>query len=103
MIGNKSFKKKTNPPPPRIIPRKQNNGLMKTIFEGMTFGLGSSLGHRATDVIFGPRTINVETNQKTESQQIDICKDLKESYEKCLTDGKDCTNLIELLVKAKCN
>ena len=103
MIGNKSIRKKSNPPPPRIINKKQNNGLMSTIFEGMTFGLGSSLGHRATDVIFGPRTINLETNEKSQSQQLDICKDLKESYEKCLNDGKDCTNLIELLVKAKCN
>ena len=42
MIGNKSIRKKSNPPPPRIINKKQNNGLMSTIFEGMTFGLGSS-------------------------------------------------------------
>lgn len=102
-MGNKSIRKRSNPPPPKIVNKKQNNGIMPMIFEGITFGLGSSIGHRATDVIFGPRTINVGTNEKSQSDQVNICKELKESYEKCLNDGKDCTNLIELLVKAKCN
>ena len=106
MKRKKSVVKK-NAPPPANVPRKQSLGgsIMEGVASGITFGAGSSLGHRAMDSIFGPRKIEVETNvdNKTENNS---CKLLAETYEKCLNstnwDVDKCEDIRKLSQKFNC-
>lgn len=43
-------------------------GLGSAIAEGMAFGVGSAMAHRAVDSMLGPRTVNVE-HQNTDPNQ----------------------------------
>ncbi|CAJ1936154.1 unnamed protein product [Sphenostylis stenocarpa] len=41
-------------------PAQSGGGILSTIAEGMAFGTGSAVAHRAVDAIMGPRTIQHE-------------------------------------------
>jgi hypothetical protein len=47
------------PPPTLSTGPPFGGGLAGAIVEGVTFGIGSSLGHRMVDSVLGPRTMNV--------------------------------------------
>ncbi|KAK8936559.1 hypothetical protein KSP39_PZI012622 [Platanthera zijinensis] len=50
-------------PPPATVPGGGSllEGIGSTIAQGMTFGTGSAVAHRAVDSILGPRTVQHET------------------------------------------
>lgn len=96
---------KKNAPPPSNVQRQQSLGgsIMEGVASGITFGAGSSIGHRAMDSIFGPRKIEVDSKIETISEN-NSCKLLKETYEKCLKENswevstcEDFRNLLQTL------
>ncbi|KDO44161.1 hypothetical protein CISIN_1g032433mg [Citrus sinensis] len=52
-------------PPPKPAPAQSGGsmlgGIGSTIAQGMAFGTGSAVAHRAVDAVVGPRTIQHET------------------------------------------
>ena len=86
-MKRKNIVNKKTPPPPANSNRKQSIGgsIVEGIASGITFGAGSSMGHRAMDAIFGPRKIEVEN--RVENKVDNSCILLKESYEKCLKEN----------------
>ncbi|KAK1268330.1 hypothetical protein QJS04_geneDACA006495 [Acorus gramineus] len=50
-------------PPPAPAQRSESllGGIGSTIAQGMAFGTGSAMAHRAVDAVMGPRTIQHET------------------------------------------
>ncbi|KAH8931731.1 hypothetical protein BDL97_19G036800 [Sphagnum fallax] len=62
------------PPPPPVLPQQQTGGgsimagMAGTVAQGVAFGTGSAVAHRAVDAVMGPRSIqheNVEGNKDT--------------------------------------
>ena len=98
----RSNKRLTRTPPPpassKNLPVQQTPGLGSTIigniFTGMTFGAGSSMGHRAVDAVLG---------SKNEETKYLPCERLFEMYESCLKNEKtDCNHLFDM-IRLKCN
>lgn len=94
--------RRRNPPPP--AKRGENSPslgstIMGNIFTGMTFGAGSSLGHRAVDGVMGNR--RVEVNDYDNKGDI-TCERMLDFYQSCLKqDTNDC-KFIEDMFKLKC-
>lgn len=100
---------KRTPPPPA---QKQNGKIMaintpslgRTFMDGISLGTGSALGHRAMDIVFGPRNMQVAVPSTTNTSTDEFCKTLKEKYEICLMNNiTQCTELNDLLKKYNCN
>lgn len=113
-LKGSSFPK--SPPPPLMkreintVPRNPSIG--STIMDGMALGVGSSLGHRAMESIFGPRHIQIESSPPSSPPQIEnsldsnniFCKSLKEKYEECIKENTNsCFELNDLLLRYNCN
>ncbi|GLT94534.1 hypothetical protein SLE2022_122700 [Rubroshorea leprosula] len=62
-LRNRPKKVKSAPPPaPAPAPVQGNNGsFLGAVSDGIGWGAGSSIGHRAVDAIFGPRIVKHET------------------------------------------
>ncbi|GMH14680.1 hypothetical protein Nepgr_016521 [Nepenthes gracilis] len=72
-------------PPPASVPASSGGsmvgGLGATIAQGMAFGTGSAVAHRAVDAVLGPRTIQHET---------DSCGIHSKAFQDCLNSyGSD--------------
>jgi hypothetical protein len=108
----RSSKRMTKIPPPpagkKNLPVKQTPGLGSTIlgniFTGMTFGAGSSMGHRAVDAVLGSK------NQESKDSQINNqettflpCERLFDMYENCLKNEKNDCNYLFDMIRLKCN
>ncbi|XP_071691658.1 uncharacterized protein [Rutidosis leptorrhynchoides] len=53
---------KRAPPPAHVqVKSRGSTGIGSTIAEGMAFGTGNAVAHRAVDAVMGPRTIRHET------------------------------------------
>ena len=93
-MGKQSFRAKSSPPAPRksSVPSTQSTlpslggSILGNIVTGMTFGAGSSLGHRAVDGVLGNRNESINTSQNETKQTIDNnfvpCEKLFEIYQK---------------------
>ena len=102
---------KRTPPPPApsrremtTLPRSPTFG--STIMDGVAFGTGSSIAHRAMDAIMGVRRMEVATAPVPEitSDNKDICKSLSEKYLQCVRENaSSCLELHQLLNEYKCN
>lgn len=101
---------KRTPPPP--AQQKQNGKIMaintpslgRTFMEGISLGTGSALGHRAMDIVFGPRNMQVSVPTTPNTSTDKFCNSLKEKYEMCLMNNiTNCSELNELMVKYNCN
>ena len=102
----RSNKRLTRTPPPpassKNLPVQQTPGLgsaiIGNIFTGMTFGAGSSMGHRAVDAVFGSKNQEIN-NQETKYLP---CED----YLKCISclknEKTDCNHLFDM-IRLKCN
>ena len=110
MGRNRSFRTKSSPPAPRKenLPATQNNvpglggSILGNIVTGMTFGAGSSLGHRAVDGVMGNRQETNETPQTVNTSTMP-CEKLFEMYENCLKNEKnDCSYLGDMM-RLKCS
>ncbi|KAH9531441.1 hypothetical protein CY35_19G038300 [Sphagnum magellanicum] len=62
------------PPPPPLLPQQQTGGgsmmagMAGTIAQGVAFGTGSAVAHRAVDAVMGPRAIQHEHVQLFQEQ-----------------------------------
>jgi hypothetical protein len=75
-------------------------GLASTIAQGMAFGTGSAVAHRAVDSIMGPRTVHHEQVQQegggagtaplTSTVAMDSCVNQSKAFQDCLNaNGSD--------------
>ena len=71
-------------------------GIGSTIAQGMAFGTGSAVAHRAVDAVMGPRTIQHETvavsapDAATTSSGSDACGMHSKAFQDCLnSSGND--------------
>lgn len=99
------------PPPPaskKNLPVQQTPGLGSTIlgniFTGMTFGAGSSMGHRAVDAVFSSKNQEIN-NPEINNQETKFlpCERLFDLYESCLKNEKNDCNHIFDMIRLKCN
>lgn len=105
---NKRKPLKKTPPPPKngkIMAINKQPSFGSTIMDGMALGVGSSLGHRAMDVVLGPRQVTIP--QSEDKSNIDFCNVLKNKYEECLQTTVtsalvDCKDLNDLIINYKC-
>ena len=101
-------RRRATPPPP--AKRGENNPglgstIMGNIFTGMTFGAGSSLGHRAVDGIMGNREVEVKgyNNNNSNNNKGELtCERMMEFYESCMRDNTHDCKYIEDMFKLKC-
>ncbi|GMP38856.1 hypothetical protein CsSME_00009957 [Camellia sinensis var. sinensis] len=116
-----------NPPPPaRQAPSpapvqggsggSMLGGLGATIAQGMAFGTGSAVAHRAVDAVVGPRTIQHETvvseaasapAPATNSMGSDACSVQSKAFQDCLNfygnDISKCQFYMDMLSECKRN
>ncbi|BBN02870.1 hypothetical protein MPTK1_2g18810 [Marchantia polymorpha subsp. ruderalis] len=90
--------------PPPAVPQSGGGsmlgGLASTIAQGMAFGTGSAVAHRAVDAVVGPRTIQHEHVQSTDgagnstSAQItnvaqNACSNQTKAFQDCIQANND--------------
>ena len=115
MGKNKSFRAKSSPPAPKknSVPSTQSTlpslggSILGNIATGMTFGAGSSLGHRAVDGVMGSNNESNNTSKNESMQTVDNhfipCEKLFEIYQNCLkNENNDCTYLNDMM-RLKCS
>jgi hypothetical protein len=66
----------------------QRPSFLDTMKDGLSFGIGNSLGHRVVGAILGPSTVQIPTVPKK-----------NEEYEQCIKDTNDKTGCEYLLSK----
>lgn len=106
-------------PPAVAVPQQQQQqtgGLMRgigsTIAEGMAFGGGSAVAHRAVDAVMGPRTVHHEVTQVTQSsssstsQEVDTaCANQAKAFKDCLqanaNDVGKCQFYVDMLTECR--
>ncbi|XP_071722060.1 uncharacterized protein [Rutidosis leptorrhynchoides] len=107
------------PAPPPAVAQPGGGSLLggigSTIAQGMAFGTGSAMAHRAVDSVMGPRTIQHEnvasevapapsTNSVTGS---DACSVQNKSFQDCLnfygTDISKCQFYLDMLSECRRN
>ena len=89
------------PAPAPAVPNQSSIGssMMNNVLNGITFGAGSSIGHRVIDGIMGNSKVEVEPNINQSNIQ---CEKLFELYNTCLkNEREDCSHLQDI-VKMKC-
>jgi hypothetical protein len=94
--------KPINNPPPPATQSSLGGSIMGNILTGMTFGAGSSLGHRAVDGVMGNRKVEVESTPTNESNYVP-CEKLFDMYHMCLKNENNDCKYLEDLMKLKCN
>lgn len=102
------------PPPPPALVQQQQPGMMRgigsTIAEGMAFGGGSAVAHRAVDSMMGPRVVHHEHAQANQSsttttaggsQEAGVCVNQVKAFQDCLTanvnDISKCQFYVDML------
>ncbi|KAK3038296.1 hypothetical protein RJ639_031392 [Escallonia herrerae] len=83
---------KAAPVPP---PAPVQGGLGSTIAEGMAFGGGSAIAHRAVDALVGPRVVKHEnvTSPVPSAEPADACARQNNAFQDCLNQyGSDISN-----------
>lgn len=92
-------------PPPPVKKGENNPGIASTImgniFTGMTFGAGSSLGHRAVDGVMGNREVEVKQPEIKQDNSVS-CEKILDIYQLCLKENNNCQYL-EDMIKLKCS
>lgn len=106
------------PAPPPAVPQQQTGGIMRgigsTIAEGMAFGGGSAVAHRAVDAVMGPRTVHHEVTQVTQttsgggggqSQEAEVCVNQAKAFKDCLkanaNDIGKCQFYVDMLTECR--
>ena len=85
----------SRPPPPAPMQQQQGGGMVaglaSTIAQGVAFGTGSAVAHRAVDSVMGPRTVQHEhvqvgqtTTSGTTSTSQDACQNQVKAFQDCL-------------------
>ncbi|GAB4839474.1 hypothetical protein Ancab_028997 [Ancistrocladus abbreviatus] len=103
-----SYSRARNPPqpaaptPPLAIPQRNTGSVMQglggVVAEGMAFGTGSAIAHRAVDAVMGPRVIHHETVpssgpaatpspvQSVNSHGSDACSAQAQAFQDCINN-----------------
>ena len=94
------------PPPPALTSKNSQprigESIVGNILTGMTFGAGSSLGHRAVDGVMGNRKVEVESNSRSEMNETNYtsCEKMLDMYQMCLkNENNDCSYLQDFMKK----
>lgn len=85
--------------------KSEKIGIAEGIAQGMTFGAGSALAHRAIDSLAGPRKIEVQHSENSENQTqkqgqgVFPCHLENERLSQCLRQNRDhsekCASLVD--------
>ena len=92
-----------NQSPPPIVSQPQPS-FLGNIMQGVTFGLGSSIAHRAVDTVMGPRTMNVEhSNEKIVPEIKQTCQEQYNEFQQCMkfNDKSSCQFYFDMLESCK--
>ena len=74
------------------------SGLMGSVVQGMAFGTGSAVAHRAVDAVAGPRQMEVVHNngdgtpyqgEQQQQQQPVQCADETNRFQSCLSENSN--------------
>lgn len=94
------------------------SGIGSTIAQGMAFGTGSAVAHRAVDAVMGPRTIQHETvvSEATAGAPVpmassmggsDACSNQSKAFQDCVnhfgSDISKCQFYMDMLSECKKN
>ena len=102
--NKKKLNRKTLPPPPsqKSIshdissqnPQNSQNSILNTIKDGFSFGVGSSIGHRVVNGIFGDKK---EENINDKKEVINESDFLFKKYNECIknNDISECLKILE--------
>ncbi|CAI9294451.1 uncharacterized protein LOC111911478 [Lactuca sativa] len=105
-------------PPPAPVQQSSGGGSMlggigSTIAQGMAFGTGSAVAHRAVDAVMGPRTIQHEavvaaaTDMPTNNTVSDACGMHTKAFQDCInSSGSDigkCQFYMDMLAECRRN
>ena len=96
-----TISKRSNPPPPSSSNHSNGSTVLGNIFTGITFGAGSSLGHRAVDGVMGNREVDIKQPEIKNDTGIP-CGKLFEVYKICIEDNNNC-KFWEDVIKLKCS
>ncbi|XP_052205492.1 uncharacterized protein LOC127810196 isoform X2 [Diospyros lotus] len=108
------------PPPAPVKPGSGGGSMLgnlgATVAQGMAFGTGSAVAHRAVDAVLGPRTIQHETvvseaaaapAPATSTMGSDACSVHSKAFQDCLNSyGNDiskCQFYMDMLAECKRN
>ncbi|KAG0467252.1 hypothetical protein HPP92_018245 [Vanilla planifolia] len=106
----------THAPPPAPVQGGGSilGGIGSTIAQGMAFGTGSAVAHRAVDAVLGPRTIQHEAvvSQSTEpaavpmgNPGVDACSIQSKAFQDCInSNGSDisrCQFYLDMLTECR--
>ncbi len=101
-----NISRRNTPPPPSNNNQSIGSTVLGNIFTGITFGAGSSLGHRAIDGIMGNREVDIkqpDNNQNEVKQNNGLsCEKIFDVYQLCLKENNNCQYL-EDMIKLKCS
>ena len=77
-----SRKVKKNIPPPAKSHKTQSfpSNITSTVVEGMSFGVGSSIGHRLVDIIFS-------SSKQNEPKQVNYCEKEINTFKECMQNA----------------
>ena len=100
------MQKRKNPPPPKgnthnQSPQPQVPSLFDSMKQGLGFGVGSSIGHKAVDSLFNSPHKKDEniSNENIEKECNLTVLEMYELYNKCLKETEDdnkCNKIIKL-------
>uniref|UniRef100_A0A7N0UGG1 CHCH domain-containing protein n=1 Tax=Kalanchoe fedtschenkoi TaxID=63787 RepID=A0A7N0UGG1_KALFE len=104
-------------PPPAPAPAQGGGGMLSgigsTIAQGMAFGTGSAMAHRAVDAVMGPRTIQHEISATESpaaaptSAAADTCNNHSKAFQDCVnhfgSDISKCQFYMDMLAECKRN
>ncbi|KAG0569603.1 hypothetical protein M758_6G098300 [Ceratodon purpureus] len=84
-------------PPAQYQQQQRRAGIGSTIADGMAFGGGSAVAHRAVDSLMGPRTVTHEAAQNptaapttaAQPQGFDACENQAKAFKDCLSFNVD--------------
>ena len=90
-----SRSRSSSPPPPQPLPQPPANhmnvkpftqrdtpSLGTTLLQGISLGVGSSIGHKMVDSLFGK---SKNTNLENENEHVNRHRDLLKNYHECIT------------------
>ena len=96
MRKNKMFKRSQNKPKPNS-PSMKGPSLMGSVAHGMVGGFGAGVGIEGARAVIGGMSGSNTQDTVQQNQVNNRCMFEKEQLEKCINNGLECKDFIELL------
>jgi uncharacterized protein YcfJ len=96
MRKNKMFKRSQNKPAP-TSPTTKGPSLLGSVAHGMVGGFGAGVGIEGARAVIGGMSGSNSQDNIQKNQTVNKCVFEKEQLEKCMNNGLDCKDFIELL------